>query len=207
MEDKKALKISLSSFFLIIAIIAIVIMGLFIYKLNSDKKAEVQKSQELKSQVTNLNGTVSDLQGKINSISETINSKTANKNVDIKIGTFEADDGQTSDAESNYDDCGVTLANNNLCSVYSGFGTCHLGTYSIEGSKLVCNTLIDRGEEGGIAYGECNIIFEFEIINSQKIKLTKIRNNSSKQFSSPGLKEGMTYSFSESANIKVLVEN
>ena len=36
MEEKKVTKISLSTFFLILAIIAIIVMGIFIYKLNND---------------------------------------------------------------------------------------------------------------------------------------------------------------------------
>ena len=79
MEEKNATKISLSTFFLILAIIAIIVMGIFIYKLNNDKTAEIQKSTELQAQVDSLNGTVSDLQGKINNISETINTNSVDK--------------------------------------------------------------------------------------------------------------------------------
>ena len=70
MEEKNATKISLSTFFLLLAIIAIIVMGLFIYKLNIDKNIEIQKSNELQSQISSLNETVNDLQGKINNISE-----------------------------------------------------------------------------------------------------------------------------------------
>ncbi len=77
MEDKKTTKISLSTFFLILAIIAIILMGVYIYKLNNDKTAEIQKSTELKAQVNNLNGTVSQLQGKLDSISNTLVSNTS----------------------------------------------------------------------------------------------------------------------------------
>lgn len=66
MEEKNVTKISLSTFFLILVNVAIIIMGIFIYKLNNDKTAEIQKSTELQAQVNILNGTVSDLQGKIN---------------------------------------------------------------------------------------------------------------------------------------------
>lgn len=223
MEDKNVAKINLSTLFLIIAIIVIAIMGIFIYKLNNDKTAEIQKSTELQSQVSILNGTVSELQGKINNISETINTSNTNesteksvqsnedittsKTTDIKIGTYEADEEKFDGAGVSYGDCGVTLAKNNLCSVYEGFGNSHLGTYSIEGNKLICNTLVDRGENGGIAYSEYNMIFEFEIINSQKIKLNKIINNSNKSFNSPGLIEGMTYSYSANSQIKVILDN
>ena len=80
MEEKNVTKISLSTFFLILAIIAIVVMGIFICKLNNDKTTEIQKSTELQAQVNSLNGTVSDLQGKITTISETINANSSNDN-------------------------------------------------------------------------------------------------------------------------------
>lgn len=76
MEEKKVTKISLSTFFLILAIIAIIVMGIFIYKLNNDKTVEIQKSTELQAKVNSLNGTVSKLQGKINKVSETVNAET-----------------------------------------------------------------------------------------------------------------------------------
>ena len=226
MEEKNVTKISLSTFFLILAIIAIIVMGVYIYKLKIDKKSEIQKSTDLQTQVSDSNGTVSELQEKTNSISETINTSNVNTSIeknnesnekvntfkvanksDIKIGTYNADEEKFDGAGVGYGDCGVTLANNNLCSVYEGYGTSHLGTYSIEKNKLICNTLISRGEEGEIAYSEYNIIFEFEIINSQKIKLTKITNNSNKKLDSPGLVEGMTYSFSENSHIKVILDD
>lgn len=83
MEEKKVTKISLLTFFLILAIIVIIIMGIFIYKLNNDKIVEIQKSAELQAQINNLNGTIIDLQGKINTISETINSNSSNENNNI----------------------------------------------------------------------------------------------------------------------------
>ena len=78
MEKKNEAKISLSSLFLILAIIVIIIMGMLIYQLNNDKLAEIQKSQALQSQVNSLNSTVNNLQGKIDSISQTINSSSNN---------------------------------------------------------------------------------------------------------------------------------
>lgn len=81
MEEKNVTKISLSTFFLILAIIAIIVMGIFIYKLNNDKSVEIQKSTELQSQVNSLNGTINDLQGKITTISETINKNSSNEKI------------------------------------------------------------------------------------------------------------------------------
>lgn len=72
MEEKKVTKISLSTFFLILVIIAIIVMGIFIYKLNNDKTVEIQNSTELQAKVDSLNETVSELQEKINKVSETV---------------------------------------------------------------------------------------------------------------------------------------
>ena len=73
MDEKNVTKISLSTFFLILAIIALIVMGVFIYKLNNEKTIETQKSANLQEQFNSLNGALSDLQEKINSISNTIN--------------------------------------------------------------------------------------------------------------------------------------
>ena len=64
MEEKKVTKISLSTFLLILTIIAIIVMGIFIYKLNNDKTIEIQKSTELQAKVNSLNRIVSELQEK-----------------------------------------------------------------------------------------------------------------------------------------------
>lgn len=81
MEEKNEIKINLSTLFLILAIIAIIIMSIFIYKLYNDKTIETNKSLELQSQVDSLNNSLSDLQGKLNTISETINPNENNNTI------------------------------------------------------------------------------------------------------------------------------
>ena len=66
MEEKKTIKISLSTFFLIIAIIIICIMGYFLFKMNSDKLAETDRTAELQSEVNTVN------ENRTNKIAETI---------------------------------------------------------------------------------------------------------------------------------------
>lgn len=80
MKEKNFKKISLSTILLIIAIIVIIVMGLFIYKLNKDKSNEIQKSTELQAQVNSLSNTVSDLNGKLSNMSGTINSNANSEN-------------------------------------------------------------------------------------------------------------------------------
>ena len=88
MKEEKAKTISLSTFFLILAIIIIAIMGLFIYNLNNDKTTETKKSAELQTKANNLNNNINELQEKINSISNTISSvntaANSNKNETIE---------------------------------------------------------------------------------------------------------------------------
>lgn len=54
MEEKNVTKKSLSTLFLILSIVVIIIMGLFIYKLNSDKTVESNKVSELYNRIANL---------------------------------------------------------------------------------------------------------------------------------------------------------
>lgn len=79
MKEKEAIKISLSTFFLILAVIAIVIMGYFIFILNSEKNSETEKVSKLNNQISELEEKSSNLQEKIDNISNTINSNTTNE--------------------------------------------------------------------------------------------------------------------------------
>lgn len=63
MEQKKTAKSNLLVFLLIFAILAIVLMGIFIYKLNSEKTAAVQKAAELQTEISSLNGTGGETNG------------------------------------------------------------------------------------------------------------------------------------------------
>lgn len=54
MEEKKTIKISLSTFFLIIAIITICVMGFFIFKLNDEKNILNQKNTNLDNEIASL---------------------------------------------------------------------------------------------------------------------------------------------------------
>lgn len=77
MEEKKQMKISLSGLFLIIAIIAIVIMGFFIFKLSKEKANESAKVTDLNKQISNLENNINLLQNKMDNISNIVNSNTS----------------------------------------------------------------------------------------------------------------------------------
>lgn len=72
MEEKKYIKVSLSTFFLIIAIIVIVILGYFTYKFYNEKNnANIE--------VTNLTSKLNNSESTINSIKNTIEESTSNE--------------------------------------------------------------------------------------------------------------------------------
>ena len=69
MEEKKEIRVSLSTFFLILAIIVIGVMGYFIYKLNDDKTKATEQVSELNNQIKSLENSVSSLQKAIENTS------------------------------------------------------------------------------------------------------------------------------------------
>lgn len=207
MEEKKSIKISLSTLFLILALIVIIVMAYYIYVEKTNTNNEIYT---LEANETVMKNTIDSLQQKIDNVSNAINNdsnieNSKNEATELKLGTYQITEHIETDGPS-YDDVGVTIAANNLCSVYEGYGCSRLGTYYIEDNKMICNTIIGRGEEGGIAYFEGNIIFEFEIIGKDEVKLVNIINNSDRIFNNEALKAGRTYKLSD-ANIKVLIDN
>lgn len=87
MEEKKSIKISLSTFFLILALIAICIMGYFIYSLYGRKQEADKNVQELTNKVTNLENTINDIHSKTEDIIST-NSTSNNATTNNKSKKF-----------------------------------------------------------------------------------------------------------------------
>ena len=84
MSEKAPIKISLSTFFLVIALLVIIVMGIYLYieKTNSDKTIT-----ELENSNADMENTIDNLQNKIDSIANTINSdnKTVNNSSENSI--------------------------------------------------------------------------------------------------------------------------
>ena len=75
MEEKKTLKISLSTFLLFIAIIIIIVMGIYIYIEKTNANREIE---EVKANDTNLQTTIENQQDKVDNSLNTVNSNTSN---------------------------------------------------------------------------------------------------------------------------------
>ena len=102
MKEKKVTKISLSTFLLLLSIIAIIIMVMFIYKINNDKATEIQKSIDLQAQVNGLNGTINELQDKINKVSEAVSIDDTQKNTSSDNSLYIIREINISDEQSLY---------------------------------------------------------------------------------------------------------
>lgn len=79
MNEKKSVKISLSTFFLIIAIIVIIIMGVIIYGFYNAKIEKTEEISKLNNQIETLQSTINQLQGKIDIIKEELNNNDEDK--------------------------------------------------------------------------------------------------------------------------------
>lgn len=100
MEENKVTKINLSTLFLILAIIVIIIMGIFLYKLYNEKTQAISKSAELETQMQSLNETVSNLQETIDNVSNTNNLGENANNTSDENNVFT--DEQIQESLSNY---------------------------------------------------------------------------------------------------------
>lgn len=86
MNEKKDITISLSTFFLIIAILIIGIMGVFIYNLNNEQKQANSKIEELNAEINNTQENVNNINTAVNeteSVNEVNNSTEKDTKLDI----------------------------------------------------------------------------------------------------------------------------
>ncbi len=189
MEEKKTKKISLSTVLLILAVIAIILMGVCIYGLNKDITKEIQKNSRFQIEIEGLSATIKRLQEKIESISEPIGA-----NSSLKLGSYMIDE-----VREPIDECALQLKLTNKFKFYNDeTGYSHIGKYEIKDNKLICNSesLVFGGAEYMRAFAE-NKVFTFNIINNNKLELLSIDEKERKEEIpdyKDGLKIGMTFS-------------
>ena len=196
MDEKKPLKISLSTFFLILAIIVIVVMGFFMYKLYNEKSIATQEIADLNTEVSNLQSTVNDFQQRIDNISNTTSSEEVTNNtpnqsssIKLQLGEYTINGMEVTPDPDKYGISSITLEGNNNFSVDMPLGNSYIGTYKIQDNKLICTATKETNVEGGnSATKNANITFEFEIISSNELKFSNVDNKDLK------LTIGMTYS-------------
>lgn len=103
MEEKNKSKNSILTFFLVLVIISIIVMGFMLYKIyknDNNKVNEVNKTNELQAQVNALNKNVSNLQGKLDKF---ITSKEENTvNITTNTTTKEFSESEIKETLQNY---------------------------------------------------------------------------------------------------------
>lgn len=207
MEKSKG--ISLSTALLIVSILIIAVMGYFIYvsKTTSDKKvkdleasvSKVEKEKEdLKKQVDTLTKIVADAKDEKDKEDKKDDKDKDEKKTELKLGNYTVNEVKVTkeDGHSN-EECGVTLKKGDKFSFYMGWGAALSGTYKVEDDTLICDATTRSWEDGDPGTKDTDVTLEFEIVNDNKLKLTKIDvndTNTEKLIISDGLEVGMTYS-------------
>lgn len=81
MEKKEPIKVSMSTFFLIFAIIVIAVMGYFIFRAYNEKALAEEKSNELNAKVNSLENVISNVQNTISTTTETNVKESSKSNI------------------------------------------------------------------------------------------------------------------------------
>ena len=215
MSEKEPTKINLSTFLLVLAVIAIIALTCYIY---IDKSNSNQEINELKTSISDLQNTISKSQNYVENTQNTNSNVTNNtssvssnetnaeysstntntatatnsKNTSLKTGTYNineepVDPGDGSGVQS------VKISANNKFSIDLVYGgTTYSGDYTISDDTLICKSSKVHIEEGGTSSKSSNTVFEFKILNNSKIKFSSIKNiDSADEFK---LNIGLTYS-------------
>lgn len=168
MEEKKVTKISLSTFFLILAIIAICIMGYFLYDSNAKANDMISKERELNAKISNLED---DIASKKTQINATVNSENTNSN-------------ELNNTTSNNSTVENSLTFNSLSGLYVGDAKVDPGTtpdgetevrlYLYENGSFVYNDSpgFDSGKLGYYTFSDNNIVLHEVLLCANDIGRT-----------------------------------
>ena len=162
MEEKKTIKISLVTFFLIIAIIVICIMGYFLYVSNTKTNDMISKEKELNEKISKLEDDIASKQTQIIATTNNANSgntktneigNTSSNNSSVEnnltfsslsgeyIGDAKVEPGTTPDGETKvylylYEDGGFCYNNS------PGLGSGIVGYYTFDGNELFLHEVV-----------------------------------------------------------------
>lgn len=148
MEDKKVVKISLSTFLLILAMILIIIMSIFIYILYTKNAQSTEKLNNLNNNVSNLEKTIINFQK--SNINSSYTDSTSNISNNTTNNIKSTDNNENNNAKTVYelsgtyewynpDGTGITCTfSNGTFTMQSGWN--YRGTYVISGNKVKLKT-------------------------------------------------------------------
>lgn len=99
MEEKKTIKISITTLFLILAIVAIIVMGVFILKINKQQEEQIESNKELKEEINKLK---TDNNVENNTNNETENNTTNNSTTESLANTASFTDSEVKKSLEEY---------------------------------------------------------------------------------------------------------
>lgn len=148
MEDKKTIKITLSTFFLILAIIVICVMGFFLYNLNSKNVAMSSYQTELNSKIANLENEISNLNDVESNHSNMESNITFSSLRGMYVGNAEVEPGTTPNEETEvrlylYENGSYRYEN------MPGLGACDVGYYTFDDDNLILHQVVACGNDIG----------------------------------------------------------
>ena len=174
MEEKKVTKISLSTFFLILAIIAICVMGYFLYVSNSKAADMISNEKELNAKIAKLENEITSKQDQIEAEQNNVNSSDLNSN---EVSNANNTTSNSSIVESN-----ITFSS--LSGIYVGDAKVEPGTtpdgetevrlylYENGSFKYNDNPGLDSGKVGYYTFSDNNIILHEVILCANDIGRT-----------------------------------
>ena len=177
MEEKKVNKISLSTFFLILAIIVIAVMSYMLYITSNEKNKKDEEIAGLNNEVSTLQSSVDNLQKKINTISDTINTDTTadSSEAKIKLGTYNIQIDKSIIDEDSYigaNDENIEFSDDNKFEAYIGEGAIIAGKYSI--SDNIVNCTIETFESEYTPEQKVTGRISFKIVDDSTIEIASV---------------------------------
>ena len=143
MEEKKVIKISLSTFFLILAIIAICVMGYFLYVSNSKTADMISNEKELNAKIAKLENEITSKQEQIKTEQNSVNSSsvTFSSLTGIYAGDVKIEPGISLDEET---EVRLYLYENGSFKYddHPGLASCKIGYYTFDENNIILHEVL-----------------------------------------------------------------
>lgn len=184
----------------ILLVFCFILIGIVAFGLSYKISTSNAKKQEETNEVQNENTSQSSGQSSSKTNNESdkeLKDSEEEEDIKLKPGEYTVNEVKTDDVGVSNEECGVKLQENKYFEIYMGWGSWHSGKYEIQGNTLTCSSTAFEWESGGYGKEDTDVVFTFEIIDENTLKLTDIQINDQDNENliyEDGLEIGMTYS-------------
>lgn len=203
MEEKKSNSSIIFIILFIIALIIIIVMSYFIWQISTENTDLKNQVNQLSTNTNSFTTNSSTNNFSTNNSTNLNTSNTSNSELPINYGTYTLANDEIDLEQENYDivsSIGLGSTGGFRIDFNRGFDYYINGTYEISDNKIICTSEL-RTYVIGDAFGPTpdNYIFEFEILDSENLKLTKVPEDLF------NLTVGEIYSFDNQNKLGVLI--